>query len=146
MGGGSYRLLLPRLRHMSFATELAARTIWQEARGEPEEGQKAVAHVIVNRLKDGRWGHSLASVCMWRKQFSGWNDDDPNRIAAVTLPDDNPALIRFRAFIDEALNGEPDPTFGATHYFNPKIVNPPWATGKTFVQIGNHRFIKEKVA
>lgn len=132
---------------MTFALEIAARTIWQEARGEPEEGQRAVARVIVNRLRDGRWGGSLASVCMWRKQFSGWNDDDPNRVLACSLDDKSPSLIRFREFITEAMTGaSPDPTQGATHYFNPAIVNPPWATGKKFVQIGNHRFITEKVA
>ncbi len=131
---------------MTFALEIAARTVWQEARGEPEEGQRAVARVIVNRLKSGRWGKSLASVCLWDRQFSGWNNTDPNRIAACTLPDDNPALARFKDFLNGAMNGGHDPTEGATHYFNPKIVNPPWATGKKFVQIGNHHFITEKVA
>ncbi len=130
---------------MSFALEIAARTVWQEARGEPEEGQRAVAHVIVNRLKSGRWGRSLASVCLWDRQFSGWNNSDPNRIAACTLPDDNPALSRFREFLSDALSGGADLTWGATHYFNPKIVNPDWATGKKFVQIGNHRFVTEHV-
>jgi spore germination cell wall hydrolase CwlJ-like protein len=129
---------------MTFALELAARTIWQEARGEMEDGQRAIAHVIVNRLRDGRWGKSLASVCMWDRQFSGWNNSDPNRIASCTLPDDNPALARFREFITEAMTGaDPDPTNNSTHYFNPKIVNPPWAEGKPYKQIGNHRFLRD---
>jgi hypothetical protein len=91
---------------MTFALEIAARTVWQEARGEPEEGQRAVAHVIVNRLRDGRWGKSLASVCLADRQFSGWNNSDPNRIAACTLPDDNASLARFREFLTEAMTAQ----------------------------------------
>ena len=127
---------------MTFALEIAARTVWQEARGEPEEGQRAVAHVIVNRMHSRRWGNSLASVCLWDRQFSGWNSGDPNRIAACVLSDDSPVLIKFRDFISKAMSGEADPTGGATHYFNPKLADPPWAKDQPYKEIGNHRFLK----
>ena len=40
----------------------------------------------------------------------------------------------------EALH-TPDNTFGATHYFNPSIVLPPWAKGKVpSITIGQHAF------
>jgi N-acetylmuramoyl-L-alanine amidase len=130
---------------MTFALEIAARTVWQEARGEPEEGQRAVAHVIVNRMNDGRWGKSLASVCLADRQFSGWNNSDPNRIAACTLPDDNASLARFREFLTEAMTGaSPDPTKGARWYYNPSVVaKPAWDQGQVFVQIGAHRFFRD---
>ena len=63
----------------SFETSCAIRTIWGEARGEGEPGMTAVAHVLLNRLKDGRWGTALGSVCLAPYQFSCWNIGDPNR-------------------------------------------------------------------
>lgn len=56
---------------MSWEDQTVLRTLAQEVRGEPLDGQKAVAHVLINRVKDGRWGKSLASVCLWKGQFSG---------------------------------------------------------------------------
>ncbi len=55
---------------MSYSHETAARTLYGEARGEPEEGRRAVAHVFVNRYRDGRWGGSLGEVCQWPAQFA----------------------------------------------------------------------------
>ena len=129
---------------MTFAEQIAARTLWQEARGEPEEGQRAVAHVIVNRIKDGRWGKSLASVCLARAQFSGWNQSDPNRVASCILADDDPALEEFCGMIRQAQSGEDDPTYGSTHYYSTSVIIPPdWAaTGEFVVQIGHHRFYR----
>lgn len=129
---------------MTFAEQIAARTLWQEARGEPEEGQRAVAHVLVNRLRSGRWGTSLAGVCLARKQFSGWNDNDPNRLPSCLLADNDPALIKFGGFLADALTGEPDPTHGATHYYATSMATPPaWAIGQTpSAEIGNHRFFR----
>ena len=57
-----------------------AKTIWAEARGEPLEGQIAVANVILNRARQGGWwGDDVAGVCCKSKQFSCWNEGDPNR-------------------------------------------------------------------
>lgn len=125
----------------------AARTLWQEARGEPADGQRAVAHVIVNRMKDGRWGNSLASVCLWRSQFSAWGPVTPkdknmvaNFTASCDLADNDPALLRLASIITEALS-EPDPTNGATHYFAVSIPAPAWTKDATRCgQFGHHLF------
>lgn len=125
---------------MTFQEQLGARTLWAECRGEPEEGQRAVAAVLINRLRDGRWGKTLASVCMWPHQFSGWGADDPNRVPSCELADDDAMLKRLFGFVSDA-QLLPDPTMGATHYFNPKLASPPWAMG-SYIQIGNHRFFR----
>lgn len=129
----------------SFSTEVAIRTIWGEARGEPEEGQRGVAHVLVNRQASGRWGKSLAAVCMASFQFSCWNLNDPNRRQMLELPDENPALTRFREFVFAALAGEPDPTNGATHYYASTMAAPPaWIAGATACgRLGNHLFYRD---
>lgn len=128
-----------------FSTGAAVRTIYGESRGEPEDGQRAVAHVLVNRQASGRWGKSLAAVCLAPAQFSCWNTNDPNRRLMLELPDEHPALIKFGEMIAEALAGAPDPTLGATHYYAASMQTPPaWIQGATSCgRIGNHFFYKD---
>jgi N-acetylmuramoyl-L-alanine amidase len=116
---------------------VAARTIFGEARGEPFEGQKAVAHVILNRAaKEGR---SIAQVCLRPLQFSCWNSGDPTRERMVTVTtSDHKFRTAIRAFLDA--DAEVDFTNGATHYHT-KTVSPSWSKDKQPVLvIGAHRF------
>ena len=48
-----------------------ANAIFHEARGESREGQIAVGHVILNRVKDRRYPSSLKGVIWQPRQFSG---------------------------------------------------------------------------
>ncbi len=48
------------------------RTIAFEASGEPEEGKAAVAHVILNRKRSGRWGDNIKDVVTHPWQFEPW--------------------------------------------------------------------------
>lgn len=116
----------------------AARTLWQEARSEPLDGQRAVAHVIINRMKSGRYGSSLAEVCLYHAQFSGWwcprgtppkVVHDPNFAAACHVSDTDPLLLQLAGLI-QAAQTEPDPTNGATNYYAPKVIGEPdWVEG-----------------
>ena len=130
---------------MNWNLGTAARTLWQEARGEPIEGQRAVAHVLVNRRNSGRWGDTFSEVCFSEFhgvfQFSGWDRNDPNRVLAFRLPDDAPSLAALAALVQAADGGEPDPTGGATHYFAKSIAPPFWAKDATPCgQFGNQLF------
>lgn len=131
----------------SWEIGVAARTLAQEARGEPEEGQAAVAWVLRNRLQSGRWGKSLASVCLWRAQFSGWYvPSDPNFAYACGLRDDDPMLVQLVAIIQDVMASlaGADPTSGAMHYYATSMETPPpWVSGAVFCgQIGHHKFYK----
>lgn len=127
---------------MSWAFETGVRTLWQEVRGEPADGQQAAAHVIWNRLRSGRWGHNLAEVCLSPMQFSGWNLHDPNRLAVTRVPDDDPILTKLRAVLTAAEHEE-DPTHGASHYYAATIPPPPWTDGATFCgRFGHQMFYK----
>ena len=54
-------------------------TIIGESRGEPIEGQVAVGSVIRNRLYSNQVKYkSYIDVCLEAKQFSCWNQNDPN--------------------------------------------------------------------
>jgi cell wall hydrolase len=107
---------------MDASQEIAAMTLWGEARGEPEDGQRAIAHVMVNRRATGRWGQTLLSVCLWPWQFSCWNPSDPNRKRMITLDASDPDLARYAGFLEGA-ETEPDPTHGALYY---KVSRLPW--------------------
>jgi spore germination cell wall hydrolase CwlJ-like protein len=126
---------------MTFSEHVATRTLWMEARGEPEAGQRAVAHVLINRVKDGRWGHNLASVCLAPYQFSCWLPNDPNIKSMAAVSDGDPMLAKLGGFLRDAMAGEADPTKGATHYYAESMMQPPlWSRNKPFVAIGRHRF------
>lgn len=130
---------------MTFDEQIAVRTLWQEARGEPYEGQDAVAHVLWNRLRDGRWGKTLASVCLWPLQFSGWNVHDPNRLAVAVVPDDDPTLLSLLAVLDNAMHA-PDPTHGAMWYYAQSMTTPPaWIQGATACGKFGHQFFYKDV-
>lgn len=125
-----------------FAIEILARTIYGEARGEPFEGKIAVGHVILNRVKKGGWwGDSIARVCLKDKQFSCWNQADPNWRVLVEI-DDRDRLFRECKAAAYGVVGRTftDETKGATHYHT-KTVSPTWSEGREpCVVIGNHKF------
>jgi len=128
--------------------EILAKTIYGEARGEPLDGQIAVAWVVMNRVeKMNRWASSIRGVVLQRKQFSCWNSSDENlgRIAKVDMRDERYARAVAVAIL--VLNGDYnlDPTHGATHYINPDVCDPAWQRDMVVTTtIGRHRFMKEK--
>jgi N-acetylmuramoyl-L-alanine amidase len=125
-----------------YNVQTALRTMWAECRNEPFEGQRAVAHVILNRLKARKWGNTLASVCRWPKQFSCWNDSDPQRMRMDLLPVAHPGLLRMFQAYRAALHG-PDITHGALHY-HADYVRPPWADlGTVTLRVGRHIFYRD---
>lgn len=122
------------------------RTMVFEAGAEPDEGKAAVAHVILNRERSGRWGNSIRQVVTARWQFEPWMTKR-EEIEALSLTD--PRYRDAAQIADAVLSGEiPDPTAGATHFLNPKIVRqrrggslPAWAQGEG-QPIGRHTFYK----
>jgi len=101
---------------------IGARTSDGEAENQPEAGQRGVAHVLVNRVRSRRWGPNLLSVCLWPHQFDCWFIlADYKRITSI--PSDDPRLQRYAEFLEDAEQGEPDPTMGAMYY---KVSGTPW--------------------
>jgi N-acetylmuramoyl-L-alanine amidase len=58
-----------------------AQTIWGEARQEGTKGMIAVGNVIKNRAEANKkmFGQGIRGVALKPKQFSCWNEGDPNR-------------------------------------------------------------------
>lgn len=129
-----------------FHQEMAARTIWMEARSEGHEGMLGVAHVIVNRSKAKKWfsGQTLTDCVLYPYQFSCWNTADPNRKAMAIAKNNDMDMIEARICLLGALDGSYlDNTLGATHYCTVGV-HPSWVDGATFtVRIGAHNFYKD---
>lgn len=122
--------------------ELAARTVWGEARSESFAGMLAVAHVIKNRVTDRhRRENTIAGVVTEPSQFSCWLDADPNKQKLESVgPNDFKYLLAMRAVL-EAWTGDEDQTNGATHYHTRSMDLPYWAVGKEpSARIGEHIF------
>ncbi len=128
---------------------LLAATAWAEARSEGEEGMRAVAHVILNRV-GGRFGESVESVVRAPWQFSAWNRGDPNRPLAqnperyATSGANLETWEIAQRVAREVLSGQSvDPTDGALFYHT-RAISPWWARyGEGRREIGAHVFYRD---
>ena len=122
---------------------IIADTLYREARGEGEHGQRAVATVIYNRAH-GK-AEKMESVCLKPKQFSCWNGKTPKsvRITPKNALDKQAYIIALK-IEKELLNGKFKPLGNWTHYYNLKLCNPSWAEGVKKTRVENHNFLKTK--
>lgn len=123
----------------------AARVAWGEARSEGSEGMQAVINVMQNRVNDRRFPNSLAGVATQRKQFSAFNENDPNRAQLDAVDDSDHNFVEaIRLAAAAMLDDLTDITEGATHYHNKHILPPAWTVGAIVsAKIGSHIFYRE---
>jgi N-acetylmuramoyl-L-alanine amidase len=62
---------------------LIAKVVYAESRGEPFEGQAAVAAVVINRYESGRFGKTIKRVVYAKNQFSVGKRYNKQNMAAV---------------------------------------------------------------
>ncbi|WP_284141273.1 MULTISPECIES: spore cortex-lytic enzyme [unclassified Virgibacillus] len=111
---------------------LLANAVHGEARGEPYEGQVAVAAVILNRVQSPTFPNSVAGVIFEPRAFTAVADGQ------IWL---TPNETSKKAVID-AINGW-DPSGNALYYFNPQTATSSWIwTRPQIKQIGKHIFCK----
>ena len=113
-------------------TNLLARIIYGESRGEPYAGQVAVGAVVLNRVKSSKFPNTIAGVIYQTGAFDAVSDGQINK---------SPDSTAIKAAKD-ALNGW-DPSYGAIYYFNPSTATNKWIWSRPLtVVIGKHRFCK----
>jgi len=113
-----------------------AQNIYHEARGEPIEGQIAVALVVTNRVISGLFQNTICGVVYAKEQFS-WTQDSTKTI--VDAKAFKVAKEIAAGVLDQSIHL---PDFTAL-YFHNKTVRPQWRKTKLLVaQIGNHVFYK----
>jgi conjugal transfer mating pair stabilization protein TraG len=137
--------------------DTAIKTMMGEVSQEPMLGQAAMAHVLKNRLDSGQYGDgsTLASVAQQPApgkdglrgyhEFSTWNPVSKQGNNPQNVSPNDPTYQHLGNILDGVFSGAiPDPTGGATHYYNPKTSKPPWApqlAQANDVTIGQHRFV-----
>lgn len=116
----------------SVETNLLARCVNAEARGEPYVGQVAVAAVILNRISDPAFPKTIADIVYQPQAFSSVADGQINS---------PPSADALRA-AQEAVSGS-DPSKGAVFFFNPdKTSNKYIWSRPQIIKIGHHIFTK----
>ncbi|KMY44153.1 Spore cortex-lytic enzyme [Bacillus sp. FJAT-27916] len=111
---------------------LMANAVYGESRGEPYEGQVAVAAVILNRVQSASFPNTVSGVIFQPGAFTAVSDGQiwltPNEQAKQAVMD--------------AMNGW-DPTGEAEYYFNPETATSAWIwTRPQIKQIGKHIFCR----
>jgi spore germination cell wall hydrolase CwlJ-like protein len=108
------------------AHQCLASVIWHEARGESLEGQKAVASVVMNRLKSRLFPNTICGIVFQKSQFTG--------LTQIRFSRDTMKLAR------DFISGREKPTIRATN-FHRSDMRPKWANQMEFIAaIGNHSF------
>ena len=124
--------------------ECLALTIYFEARGEPEEGKRAVGYVVMNRTLHPSFPQDVCNVVRqggakrYRCQFTWWCDGLSDRPREANAWERSKAVAR-QVFWDAAA----DPTGGALWY-HADTVSPPWQDKlRPGPKIGRHIFYRQ---
>lgn len=109
---------------------LLAKAVYAEARGEPYEGQVAIAAVILNRVKHPSFPNTIAGVIYQPGAFTAVSDGQ------INLSPNETALKAAK----DALSGW-DPSYGCIYYYNPATATSKWIYSRPVVRrIGKHVF------
>lgn len=115
-----------------------AQAVYFESRGEPLDGQLAVARVVINRAQSNTFPDDYCSVVTQRSQFSfvrGGRIPSPNRSST--------AWTRAKAIARIAHGDLWESPVGDALYFHATYVRPSWASRMTRrAQIDSHIFYR----
>jgi spore germination cell wall hydrolase CwlJ-like protein len=119
--------------------------IYYEAANEPDAGQRAVAQVIINRMRHPTYPNSICGVIYQGSeratgcQFSYSCDGSMARVPA------RPAWLRAQRVAAQALAGSVYAPIGMATHYHATYVYPYWAPSLDFIDtIGAHRFYRWK--
>lgn len=138
----------PATEHLQAEMRCLALNIYFEARSEPESGQRAVAHVVMNRLAHPKYPDSVCAVVKQggeavrhRCQFSWWCDGHSDQ------PSNRKAWDKALKLARKVFAGDLEDTTGGALWYHATYVKPYWSElllkGE---RIGQHVFYLENRA
>lgn len=140
--------VLPASSRTAAQRKCLAEAIYFEARGEPVNGQLAVAQVVLNRLKNPAYPDTICGVVYQNRtvrngcQFSFACDGIADRVTERDAW--SMATTLANAAIDDG-NAAWMPDVGSATHYHATYVRPRWArTMIKMVQIGEHIFYKTR--
>jgi hypothetical protein len=139
----SFTLASASLDDASRALDCLTSAVYYEARSQSDDGERAVAQVVLNRVRDRAFPPSVCGVVYQGSnrrtgcQFSFTCDGSMDR------PTQPSAWARARAIASEALGGAVYAPVGSATFYHADYVNPWWAASmKQVTQIGAHIFYR----
>jgi spore germination cell wall hydrolase CwlJ-like protein len=142
-----YKPLAERVEHANAERDCLAQAIYHEARGESEVGQLAVANVIVNRARSGKFPSTLCGV-IYQNADKGYHrcqftfacdgrDDAPGERRAWARSASLAQDVYAEFATGDAVGAVP----GSALYYHTTNVRPNWAnTYSAVARIGSHIF------
>ncbi len=123
-----------------------AENVYFESRGEPVNGQYAVAEVTLNRTRAPNFPHTICGVVHEMR----WDPGRKRHVADFSWtelgsmsPDDDLAWKRAMAVATAAYDETRDPIVPDALFYHSTSVRPGWAKTRTAITtIGNHVFYK----
>jgi len=117
-------------------TECLARAVYWESKGEPLNGQLAVANVIINRAQSGRFASTICGVVRQRSQFSFVRGG--NIPAAPQGSAQWHTAVAIASIAMRDLGGDAAPQ---ALFFHARSVHPGWRLTRV-ASVGNHIFYR----
>lgn len=142
----SFLLWLSALLPQAHAEPLClATTVYLEARGQSELGQRAVAEVALRRRDSGYWGQDVCKVVKAPKQFAPTLVPPSTRLRNLEAWEKAVAV----AFAAQKEWERPQPERrevvpGASHFAAMRLANPTWASYPQVAVIDDHTFFRVK--
>lgn len=131
-----------KFKFSSLDLNCLAENIYHESKGEPFDGQLAVAAVTINRYESRKYGHSICSIVYsgsYRKsgcQFS-W-------ACTGKKVKDRKAFQKAKEIAYHSLYTSKPNIVGKAEFFHTIYVKPKWAAKmKLIAQIANHKFYEK---
>lgn len=125
----------------SRAVECLTAAVYYEAASEPDQGQRAVAQVVLNRVAHPAFPNTVCGVVYQGSerstgcQFSFTCDGSLARVPAKFFWE------RARRVAEQALSGHVESSVGLATHYHTNAVHPYWAPSLHFItSIGAHRF------
>ncbi|MBN8849423.1 MULTISPECIES: cell wall hydrolase [unclassified Sphingomonas] len=125
------------------ALDCLTQAVYYEARSEPIDGERAVAQVVLNRVRDRAFPKSVCGVV-----YQGSNRNTGCQFTftcdgSLLRPREPGAWERARAVAAAALSGEVYAPVGSATHYHANYVQPWWAASLTRIgAIGNHIFYR----
>lgn len=145
--GGAARPFVMRAGSTEHARALKCLTdaIYYEAANEPDAGQRAVAQVILNRMRHPTYPNSVCGVIYQGSERSTGCQFSYSCDGSMARTPARPAWLRAQRVAAQALAGSVYAPVGTATHYHATYVYPYWAPSLNFVgTIGAHRFYSWK--